>query len=91
MRNTMSTVFPAYTVVYPEVGSDRQAFTPKRSWPDVTRQQLTVKFDHGQSLTIVFDESNRASDVQHEMTVQARQKIRSRRLTPKSTTLPSEA
>ena len=87
----MSEVFPAYNVVFPEAGIDRQVFTPKRAWPDASRAHLRVQFDQSNSLTIVFDEAGRACDVEHQMTMQARQKIRSRRQTPKGSTLPSEA
>ena len=86
----MSAVFPGYTVTFPEPGSDRQVFRPKRPWPDPARAHLNVSFEK-EVFTINFDESGRACDVAHQMTFQARQKIRSRRQTPKGVTLPSES
>ena len=85
-----SVVFPGYSVSCPQPGSDRQTFTPKIAWPDPSRARLNVKFD-ADVLTVNFDEAGRACDVDHQMSVQARQKIRSRRQTPKGMTLPSEA
>ena len=86
----MAVVFPGYSTSFPQAGSDRQAFVPKIPWPDPRRANLSVKFD-ADVLTVNFDESGRACDVEHQMTTEARQKIRSRRQTPKGMTLPSEA
>ena len=86
----MSVIYPGYTVSLVEPGSDRQVFRAKIQWPHPSRSALTVKFDDD-ILTVNFDEAGRACDVEHSMTMQARQKIRSRRQTPKGQVLPSEA
>lgn len=85
----MSTTFPKYTAVT-DPGTDRTTYTADRPWPDPARKTLRVTVHDADADTVWFDDSGRPSDVKTELTAEARQKIRARRGTPKSSEEPPD-
>ena len=83
-----SVIYPGYTV-HREEGSDRLRYESERPWPNPGRKHLRINFSENVQV-VNFDEWGRPSDVGHEITMQARQKIRSRRQTPRGNGLPEE-
>lgn len=84
----MSTVHPAY-VVKKETGSDRLIYVPTCPWPDLSRRALRVVLE-SDAFVVNFDDRGRPCDIHHHLSQQARQKIRSRRQTPRGEALPDE-
>ena len=85
----MSLVHPKYHVVLTDLARDRMTYTPDRPWPDPQRSVLRVNFAQD-TFTVYFDENGRPSDLRMQLTVNAKQKIRSRRMTPRSEVHPSD-
>jgi len=87
-KKKMSTVHPAY-VVKKETGSDRLSYIPTCTWPDPSRRALRVVLK-SDAFVVNFDDRGRPCDIQHHLSQQARQKIRSRRQTPRGEALPDD-
>lgn len=79
----MAACTPRYQIVCPPDNPDRLQYTPDRPWPRGTRRKFRVDFV-ADNATIVFDEDGKPSDLLVHMSLEARQKLQSRRLTPKS-------
>lgn len=72
---------PRYQIVCPVDNPDRLQYTPDRPWPRGRKLKVDFVADNA---TVVFDEDGRPSDLLVHMSLEARQKLQSRRLTPKS-------
>ena len=77
-----SQIHPAYQVTYIDADADRLQYTPDRPWPNPGRSHLHIQFSDD-THTVYFDEKGRPSDVGQGITEQERQRIRTRRKTPR--------
>ena len=75
---------PRYTIrVIDDSNPDRVLYEPLVVWPRRLRRHLNVNFTPNVT-TIVFDENGKPTDIKMYTSPEARQKIHTRRETPKS-------
>lgn len=72
---------PSYTVK--PFGVDQFTYTPTERWPPPERASLKVKFDLD-LITTIYDENDRPCDILNKLSETARQKLNSRRQTPRN-------
>lgn len=76
-----STAGPKYNVT--PFGTDQFTYTPTEPWPPPGRSSLKVKFDLD-LITTIYDENDRPCDILTKLSETARQKLNSRRQTPRN-------